>query len=558
MPALAHAGSASEVTPPTLRPPPAAEMRAPVAAPREGSLRSDEGPASAGSNLSFVAGQIRLVGEEGPPPPGVEDLLAAARGKRASVADLFALAAALERVYNEAGFLLVRVVVPPQALVDHGSVVLRIVDGFIEDVDASGIPERQRAAVMARLGHLVGRPRLHNDDLERALLVAGGLSGLTLKSALGRGRQPGGTLLVLNASHKRVSGHVSTDNRQSDNVGGWAVSGNLAVNSLLGRGEQVYVSATTPTQPNQIAAADSPMQVTGIGLVIPLGTDGLTFNPEFTHTATFDDGGFFTPATKGKLTRIALRFTYPLYLTRQRSLTLTTAAEYLNETSTYSDFGLMFRRDRYWSLRPGLEGMAWLAGGRHVAGSIVLSQGLGGRDIDDVMRTGVGLSRLGASPRFTKLNATATLRQPLDAATTLMLTARGQAAFGSALLQNERFSLDGTDAVSTFIAGGFRVDEGATLRAELQRNVPLPLDRGTLSVTPYLFASAGRGVTNEATVLEASSVTAAGFGAGVRIDAGLLEGRIGTSSGLEIGRQYTDLPGVREEWRLNLNMSVRF
>lgn len=475
-----------------------------------------------------------------------------------SLADLFALAAMVERIYNEAGYLLVRVVVPPQALVDRGQVVLRIVDGFIEDVDARGVPERQRDAVVARLRHLVGRKRVHNDDLERALLIAGGLAGLTLKSALGKGRQTGGTLLVLNAEHKRLSGYVSTDNRQSESVGGWALSGNLAANSVLGRGEQVYVSATTPTQPSQMTASDSPMQVTGVGLVIPLGTDGLTFNPEFTQTATYDAGGFFTPATKGDLTRVALRFSCPLYLTRRRSLTLTAAAEYLNETATFPDFGLMLRRDQYWSLRPGLEGTAWLAGGRYVAGSLVLSQGLGGRDSKDVARTFVGLSRLGASPHFTKLNAAATLRQPMDASTTLMLTARGQVAFGSALLQNERFSLDGTDAVSTFIAGGFRVDEGATLRGELQRRVPVDIDRVSLMLTPYVFASVGRGVSNHATALEASSVTAAGYGAGVRIDAGLLGNLIGTTSGLEIGRQYTDLPRVREEWRLNLNMSLRF
>lgn len=534
------------------------DTRAPAMAPQGDGRATAAGVAGGGAELSFIPGDVRIAGDYVPEVPGVAELLAAAKGKRTRVAELFALAAAVERAYNEAGFLLVRVVVPPQALVDRGSVVLHVVDGCIEDIDTGGVPDEQRSAVMARLRHLIGARHLRNDDLERALLVAGGLSGLTLKSALGKGSKAGGTRLILSATHKRISGHVSSDNRQSDSVGGWAVSGNLAFNSVLGLGEQVYMSATTPTQFDQIATADSPMQVTGVGLVIPLGNDGLTFNPEFTHTATFDPGSFFTPATEGELTRLALRFSYPLYLTRQRSLTLTASADYLDETSTFKDFGLMLRRDRYWSLRPGIEGMAWLDGGRQVTGSLVLSQGVGGRDFEDVLRSGIGLSRVGASPLFTKLNATATHRQPLVADLTLVMTVRGQAAFGEALLQNERFSLDGTDAVSTFIAGGFRVDEGASLRGELQRSMPVAVEGASLSLTPYLFAAVGRGFNNNATVLEESAVTAAGLGAGVRVDAGVFDGRIGTSSGLEIGRQFTDLPGVREEWRFNASLALRF
>lgn len=128
----------SRVTPETLRPPTAAspEIELPGGAPAAA-------PAGA-ANLSVTIGQVEVTGTF----PGFEGetqaITGPLQGKRVTVAELYASAGMLERAYAAAGYILARVVVPPQKLTDGGPVMLQVIDGVIERVDVSAVPERAR------------------------------------------------------------------------------------------------------------------------------------------------------------------------------------------------------------------------------------------------------------------------------------------------------------------------------------------------------------------------------------------------------------------------------
>src|SRR6185369_7811997 len=165
------------------------------------------------------------------------------RYRRLSVAQIYAAASELERVYSDAGYPLVRIVVPPQHLVDHGPLQLAVVDGFIEAIDVDRVPANAQQAVATRTAALVGRRHLKLVEIERSLLIAGEVPGLKLKSTLERGSREGGVKLLLEGGHDLVTGSIGIDNRLASSLGTWQLRGAVALNNALGAGEQVYASA---------------------------------------------------------------------------------------------------------------------------------------------------------------------------------------------------------------------------------------------------------------------------------------------------------------------------
>jgi hemolysin activation/secretion protein len=141
-PALAQQVAPSRVTPESLRPAPAPPptIELPSAAP-------EAAPAGAVAGLSVVVGQIAVAGTFPEFQAQTAALLDPLRGRRLTVAQLYESASALEHAYTAAGYVLARVVLPPQKLVDGGTVRLTVVDGVIERVDVGAVPERQRAVV---------------------------------------------------------------------------------------------------------------------------------------------------------------------------------------------------------------------------------------------------------------------------------------------------------------------------------------------------------------------------------------------------------------------------
>ncbi|HZW76478.1 MAG TPA: POTRA domain-containing protein, partial [Caldimonas sp.] len=324
------------------------------------------------------------------------------RGRRASVAEIYAAAAALERGYAASGYILARVVVPPQQLADGGAVRLVVVDGVIERVDVDAMPERQRAVVAARLAAIVGEPHVTLDEIERRLLLVGDLPGLQLRSTLAQGATPGGTLLVVEATQRYVTGSVGIDDRLPTSLGTWSINTSLALNDAFGLGEQAYFSYSSSPD-----LGTPRLRVRGGGIVLPLGADGLTVNPEYTESVARAIPAPGTPASLGDFQRLALRASYPLIRTREHTLSLQGSLEWDDEKLTTIDFGTLLYHDIYGAMRLGAHDAIVLPWGASGTVDGIYSHGLGGRNGSAT----VPLSQQGASPVFDKLNVNASLRQ---------------------------------------------------------------------------------------------------------------------------------------------------
>jgi hemolysin activation/secretion protein len=515
-------------------------------------------PPIGAENLDILVGDVRVDGAFSELASLTAAKVREIRGKRVSVAQIYAFAQSIEQIYAQAGYTLARVVVPPQKLVDQGTVVIVVVDGFIEAIDVTGVPERIRSVVVARLSFLIGLRRLKRAAIERGLLVAGNMPGLKLRSTLMRGVSEGGTRLVLEGEHDLVTGSLSTDDRLSRSLGNWQLRGTVAANNALGFGEQIYGTAGSGADLAAAVAGLSPLTVYGGGVVIPLGTDGLTLNPEYTHSTTQTPQAPGVPASLGTFDRFALRLHDPVIWTRSSSLNVNASVEYVMQQLAAPAFGITLNSDRYGVIRVGPDYAMSLPWGAGLQMGAVLSQGLGGRTEADAIASGVPLSRAGAGPDFTKITGSARVSQPLPADLRLDLIGLGQLSMGKPMMLSEQFALDGTEAVSAFAAGTFNVDQGATLRAELVRPFAARFDAVGATVSPYVFGSVGRGWLLDVTAVEQSTINAGAVGFGARSTVDVAAGSSGLGFGLELARQFTDVAGLRQGWRANVNAMVTF
>jgi hemolysin activation/secretion protein len=544
----------SQLTPQTLRP---------VTPGPAGGLPSPDSPQllvpAGAERLSFVAGRVVIRGAFPELETLTSVLVRTVEGHRVTVAQVYEFANALEQAYARAGYVLVRVTVPHQKLNDHGRLLIVIVDGFVEAVQVDSVPDRVRALVTGRMAALVGRRHIKLDEIERHLLTAGDVPGLRLKSTLARGKTSGGVLLVLEGTHRLLSTTASLDNRLPSSLGTWSYGTSVALNSAFGFGEQFYASAQSGGDPALIFDSGSPFRVLGAGAVLPLGTDGWILNPEYTNSRSQPLPVSGSPASIGQFERFALRLSYPIVRTRSNALSLNGAFEYINQTVALPLFLADLNRDRYGAVRIGAAyetGLPWSGAG--LLGSATFSQGAGGRDNADALASGVPLSRQGADPLFSKLTFDARFTQALSNELRLDFIARTQTSFGNPLLVSEQFSLDGPQAVSAYPSGSLNVDEGGTLRVELVRSFAPIGTAIPIILSPYAFGSFGAGRLLEPTILERAIVSGGAVGAGVRCGIDIPGGYQGFGLGMEIGRQFSNLPNLAHSWRGQFVMSLRF
>jgi hemolysin activation/secretion protein len=542
------------VTPQTLRPP----APSPTGGfPSSGSAQL-HAPAGA-ERLSFIVGRVVIKGPFPELDTETRALVHTVEGHRVTVAQVYEFANALEQAYARAGYILVRVTVPQQKLNDHGRLLIVIVDGFVEKVQVDNVPDRVRALVAGRMASLVGRRHVKLDEIERRLLTAGDVPGLRLRSTLARGKTLGGALLVLEGTHRLVTATATIDNRLPSSLGTWSYGTSVALNSAFGFGEQFYASAQSSGDPSHMFDSASPLRVLGAGAVLPLGTDGWILNPEYTNSRSQSlpvSGGL---VSIGQFERFALRTSYPLIRTRTNILSVNGAFEYIDQTVALPLFSTDLNKDRYGVLRVGAayeSGLPWW--GAALQTSATFSQGIGGRDSADALASGVPLSRQGASPLFSKATFDAHVTQPLPNEFRMDFIGRAQTSFGNPLLVSEQFLLDGPQAVSAYPSGTLNVDEGGTLRVELSRSFASIGTAVPIILSPYGFGSFGAGRLVEPTIVELAVVRGGAVGAGVRSGIDMPGGYQGVALGLEVARQFSNLPNLSHSWRGQVVMSFRF
>ena len=433
----------SRVTPTTLAPPSGPSGAIVVTSP-EGLTA----PANA-SKLFLTIGNVTVEGGFPELAADTAAITAKIQGRRISVAEIFAAANAIEQAYAARGYVLVRVAVPPQQLKNGGSLRLVVIDGFIEGVDLKGIPEKQRALVQARLASLIGKRHVTLAEIERRLLLASDIPGLSLSSTITRGTAPGGTLLVLEGTWNAVVATLGVRQPAADlarRLGAQRGAG-AEQSAWLRRADlRRRVLRLGPRQGLQRDDADAAARRRNCGADRRRRVEDQSGIHQLGDAARPDAVG-----AGGRRLLSALRPARELSgdLSRAQTLTFQVTYEWAQEHLSPIGFDTDLYDDQYNVARLQLEDHLRLPYGL-LAGTLVFSQGLGGRGDTQAALTGVPLSQQGAFPTFSKLGLDATWTQPLPYDLQGALIGQAQTSFGHPLFVAEQFSLDGSQAASAY------------------------------------------------------------------------------------------------------------
>lgn len=537
----ASAQTASQITPPSFRPPPQADPAAIVIPDKPGL----DVPAGA-DKLSV---RLRGVEVEGGLPPlaaATQAITAGLTNRVVTAAEIFAAARALENAYAQAGYGLVRVVLPAQRIVDGASLRLVVVDGFIERIETKDVPPMVRRRIDALLAPLVGQRGVALSQIERQLLLAGDVPGTILRSTLAAGSAPGSSVLVIEARHRPVSGHIVADNTLSSGLGHWSIGVGAELNSVAGLGELIYFRTSGyPKGGDHGFFASRPLNRTlAGGVVVPLGIDGLTFNLEATDvhaTPRPPAGGLgFTSA----FSRLSARLRYPWIRSRELTVNSELAFDAQNErVSIIKPTTLRMSLDRLRIVR-GTGDVFWLTPwGGQVSGRVTTSfgiNGIGARSAKEATPL-LPLSRQGADADFSKLDVALSYSQQVVEHLAVDLKFRAQTSFGKPLLRSEQIGLSSLSALSSFDSGTFQGDAGYVVRAEISSPWRFDIPAAAVGITPYVFGAFGMVRLERPTALERATTRGASYGLGLKLGGIPTDGSLGvsnTSFTLEWGRQH--------------------
>lgn len=513
-------------------------------------------------------------------------LKASLTGRTVTAADLFTAAGELERAYAAAGYGLVRVVLPAQRVVNGATLRIVVIDGFLETIDTSHLPQNIRSRIDAMLAPLIGRSGVTNSEIERQVLLAGDLPGTVLRSTLSKGSQTGGSVLTIEARYKPVITSANLDNGLSKELGGYSAGIGFDFNAILGLGEQFYVRASGAPRfdSDNGFLSDMPRnRMLAAGVTLPIGIDGMTLNLEGTVSRTVPESDGSGLLYQSDFHRYAARLAYPLIRSRELTVNLTGAFDIQDETQTLTNLGnLTLSQDRLRVLRVGTD-FSWYApndallyGG--LTGSFGID-GLGARNLADAHASGIPLSRQGADAGFQKLEVNLGYRQTLAEHLVFDLKVRAQTSFGQPLLNSEQIGLATTTGLSTYDSGRMQGDDGFVIRAEAQFPfaasftlpfaVPeFPAQQGTglpsagatggaLVLSPYLFGAYGGVALHDPTALEKAWMQGASYGVGLRFGGSAQSSFSSTNLNLEYGRTERFGSGANEN-RFSLTANVQF
>lgn len=350
-------------------------------------------------------------------------------GREISGGDILELASSLTAMYRNAGYILSMVVVPEQSL-ESGLLTLNVIEGYIGHVSVradAGVSEHLRTRLVEAGEKIKASRPLDAAVLERYLLIANDLPGVTLRSVLAPSQLPGAADLTLVASVKKSEGFVAIDNHGSRYLGPGQVFLGLGANQLLGVNDQWrFTTAGT---------GNSEMSFSQIAYSQVLNVEGLKLLA-IVSSARTRPGDVLKPFdVQGNADTFSAGLSYPILRTRNESL-------FLRATYDHADIhtdilGTRVVEDHVRALRLGLS---WRVLDRMDGQNTVdldFSQGLGGTQASDLLK-----SRVGANGVFSKFIFDYERSQPLGPRTSLVVGAGGQWA-NTPLLSSEQYALGG-------------------------------------------------------------------------------------------------------------------
>ncbi len=464
-------------------------------------------------------GSVTVDGVTAFPPTAIAPLTDGLAGPAIPENRIEAARRAIVDLYRSQGYVYTTV----NAIIDGTALRLAVIEGYVAEVKLEGDVGPAATQVLRFLNNLVGQKPLNTAALERWLLLAQDIPGLTVRSTLNPSLgDPGVLTLIAQVSRRSVSGLVSADNRAFNLTG--PSQGLIAMNfdSFTEYGERTQLSFFSAfNKTNIFGQISEELFLGGSGLKLRLYAGTGVATPTGSLQAIGYDGT--TRVFGGQIT-------YPVIRSREQNLNVAAILDAI-ESDISNDLGpggstIRSSYDSLRVLRVGAEYAlldTWLGTERTAinAASMRVSQGL---PILGATRNGDTSGpppRPGEQTNFTKvageISRTQTLFHLFNDSSLALRSAVGWQYTGNLLPPAEKFYLGGPRFNRGYYFGQVSGDSAVTISNELQLNAPAPLP----SLVPfemraqlYTFYDWGKAYQN--TALEAN-VTLQSWGGGVRL-----------------------------------------
>ncbi len=378
-----------------------------------------------------------------------------------TIGGLREIANRIERRYRDDGYVATRVIIPAQAI-KNGAVRLEVFEGKIIHYEINGEIGPVKKQIAGLLDNLLTDEPARWSELERYLLLARDLPGISLTGTLRPAGEtsPGGVILVVDTARKPVDGFASLQNRNAQPTGAFTVSGGVAFNSNTEFAERLGAVA--------LLALEFPEQISGFfSYDQGLGDEGLRFQ----LSGIF---GFSEPTDElssldliSDTTILTAELEYPIVRSRGFSLWTRGGFEYEDQRVSIGKAHTELFDDQVRVLYGGARIVALPPLGGVTQFDVEVRQGL-----EDFGASAA--SKPDASENFTLVRAQASHLQPIPPFFEIYLEAHAQRS-SEPLPAVEEMSLGELTTGRGFEPGALSGDNGLAVRGEL-RYFPPGLD----------------------------------------------------------------------------------
>jgi len=430
-------------------------------------------------------------------------------GERRGAADIESARAALERAYQDAGYLTVVVAIPEQE-VSAGVVTLSVIEGAVDRLRVSGADYHPASEVKRRMPELAEGNVPYFPQMQRELDAVNRNPNLKATPVLKPGRAPGTVAVQLDVQDELpLHGSVDLSNRQSANTTPLRLSGNVRYDNLFTRGHSLALTVqTSPEKSDEVRVAAGTY-------VLPMGASGdaLALYSVVSHSQLATLAGAPGLGLLGNTTIIGGRYAMPLRGAGRYSHSLSLGLDYkdVKQTTVVVANGAQQPSPiTYWPLVAAYNG-TWLGAGSSTlfdASSVIGVRGLFGNRQSD-------FDRRGANANFIAVRSTI---KHTESVARWMLSARldGQLASGP-LVTNEKFAAGGAETVRGYLESE-RVGDAA-LRFGFEARSPGFSPGGGVRLNAVGFFEGASLRTLEPAVLTPSWRRLQGAGFGLRVAA---------------------------------------
>jgi hemolysin activation/secretion protein len=430
--------------------------------------------------------------------------------------DVEAARAALEKAYQDSGYLSVSVVIPQQKVAD-GVVRLQVMEGAVERLKVSGNQYHARAEIRAEVPELAPGSVPYFPSMQAQLGELNRTPDRRVTPLLRPGRTPGKLEVELAVEDKLpLHGSLELNNRQSPNTSSQRLEAGLRYDNLFQRqhgfGLNYVTSPENTTEVRMLSASYS----------LPLGR-----GRSLSFTGLVSDSNIAAAADSaviGKGSTYGLRLALPLHGLAQtptffHNLAIGFDAKDFKETQNlfgadtkvsplrYTPFTAQYTAGSFSEIGELLGNVSLTAGLRGGSQRLVDCQG-------EVMDQ-FACRRAGAQANFSYLRGDLSYTHRILG---WEIFARGDfQAARAPLVSNEQFLAGGADSVRGYLEGEVAGDMGWRLRTELK--TPSLVDPEPVSIRLAVFLDAAALRLQDPLAGQIGSFSLAGGGLGLRVKA---------------------------------------